>query len=154
MSSNKQIFFYFFPDVARQCPNPPLSYKYLATRKWQSRRCKAFICDWLGRRRQTLKVTVRQDPCICNSPTSGWPVERRTALTLLGLQRLSRQAIRLNVLTVLAGKYRANTFSYLGQLPAASTRFGAATMETASMAVNSKRRIWGLSSGGKTLANV
>ena len=58
---------------------------------------------------------MTHDPCTCNKPTSGRPVDLRSADTDLGLQRDSRHAILENVL---AGRpCLRNRASHWGQVP-------------------------------------
>jgi hypothetical protein len=59
------------------------------------------------------------------SPTSGLPVEERTAETLRALQRDSRYAIRLIVGTTFAGKFCRSSGSHCGhELAAADAWLG------------------------------
>jgi len=88
----------YLPDETRQWPKPPLSYRYRATRTLHDAFVNAFTTCLRGTL-QTAAVTVTQEPWICKSPTSGRPVDERTAETLFGLQRDSRNAILLNTLT-------------------------------------------------------
>lgn len=75
--------------------------------------------------RQIVRVTVAQLPCTMSRPTSGLPVDDRTALMLRGLQRDSRKAILLNCFT--GNPYFLNSGSYCGHEPVvvASTLVGA-----------------------------
>ncbi len=103
---------------------PPLLYKYADTARLQFTLVRAVItcwyCTW-----QMLRVTVAQLPCTMSRPTSGLPVDGRTALMLRGLQRDSRKAILLNCFT--GSPYFLSSGSYCGHEPVvvASTLVGA-----------------------------
>jgi len=109
--------FDYLPDETRQWPRPPLSYRYRATRTLHEAFVSAFTTCLRGTL-QTAAVTVTHDPWICKSPTSGRPVDDRTADTLRGLQRDSRKAILLNTF---AGKpCLRNNGSHSGHDPVAA----------------------------------
>jgi hypothetical protein len=91
----------FFPELTRQFDAPlPSAHKTDATFALHSGFCNALMTF----RRGTLHVRivkVDHDPWICQIPTSGRPVDFRTADTVDAMQRDSRHA---NLVKMATGK--------------------------------------------------